>query len=69
MPAWIFTAVLTLAQTEAPGRGENPSEVGGVLIILGSIIFAMLVVGTAWYLVARSTARRRGRGRTPGREG
>jgi hypothetical protein len=70
MTTAIYTAVLTLAQTEGPGRGDNPSEAGGVLIIVGVILLAMLVIGTGCYLVARSTTRRRGGERqSPGREG
>jgi hypothetical protein len=69
MTATIFTALLTLAQTDAPGRGENPSDVGGILIIVGVIVLAVLMVGSAWYFVARSTAKRRHGRRTPGREG
>ena len=70
MTAAIHAAVLTLAQTEGPGRGDNPSEVGGVLIIVGVIVLAILVVGSGCYLVARGTARRRGASKqSPGREG
>jgi hypothetical protein len=60
MMATIYTAALTLAQSDGAGRGDNPSEVGGVLIIVGVIVLATLVIGTACYLIARSTARRRG---------
>ena len=69
MTATIFTAALTLAQTDAPGRGENPSDGGGILLIAGAILLAVLMVGSAWYFVARSTAKRRHGKRTPGREG
>lgn len=60
MAATVYTAALALAQSEGPGRGDNPSEAGGVLIIVGVIVLAALVIGTACYLVARATARRRG---------
>jgi hypothetical protein len=53
-------ALLTLAQSDGAGRGDNPSEVGGVLIIVGVIVLAALVIGTICFLVARATARRRG---------
>jgi hypothetical protein len=73
MMAAIYAAAvaLTLAQGEGPGpgRGDNPSDTGGALIIVGAIIFAILIVGTGCYLVARGTARRRGEGkRSPGHE-
>lgn len=60
MIAAIYTAAVALAQTQAPGRGDNPSETGGLLIIVGSIVVMILLVGAGAYLVARSTARRRG---------
>jgi hypothetical protein len=60
MTATIYTAALTLAQSDGAGRGDNPSELGGVLIIVGVIVLAALTIGTVCYLVARLTARRRG---------
>jgi hypothetical protein len=70
MTAAIYTAAMTLAQSEGPGRGDNPSEAGGVLILVGVILLAILAVGAGCYFVARSTARRRGGERQePGREG
>jgi hypothetical protein len=70
MTAAIYTAMLTLAQSEGPGRGDNPSEAGGVLILVAAIALAILAVGTGCYLVARTTARRRGADRQgPGHEG
>jgi len=70
MTAAIYTAAITLAQSDGAGRGDNPSEAGGILLIVGVILLAILAVGTGAYLVARSTSRRRGgRRREPGREG
>jgi len=60
MVATVYTAALTLAQSDGAGRGDNPSEIGGVLIIVGVILLAVVVIGTVCYLVARATARRRG---------
>jgi hypothetical protein len=60
MVATIYTAALVLAQSDGAGRGDNPSEIGGVLIIVGVILLAALVIGTVCYLIARATARRRG---------
>jgi hypothetical protein len=60
MVATIYTTALMLAQSEGAGRGDNPSEAGGVLIIVGVILLAVLVIGTVCWLIARATARRRG---------
>jgi hypothetical protein len=60
MVATIYTTALALAQSDGAGRGDNPSEAGGVLIIAGVILLAVLVIGTICFLVARATARRRG---------
>jgi hypothetical protein len=60
MMATVQTIALALAQSDGAGRGDNPSEAGGVLIIVGVIVLAALVIGTVCYLVARATARRRG---------
>jgi hypothetical protein len=70
MLATIYTAALTLAQSDGAGRGDNPSEAGGVLIVIGVILLAALVIGSACYLIARATARRRrGVKQGAGREG
>lgn len=70
MTAAINTAILLLAQSDGAGRGGNPSEEGGILIIVGAIVLAVATILAAGYLVARTTAKRRGgaKGR-PGREG
>jgi hypothetical protein len=60
MAAAIHTLALTIAQSDGAGRGDNPSEIGGVVIIVGVILLAVVVIGTVCYLVARATARRRG---------
>jgi hypothetical protein len=60
MMATVHTIALALAQSDGAGRGDNPSEAGGVLLIVGVIVLAALVIGTVCYLVARATARRRG---------
>jgi hypothetical protein len=60
MTALMNTIALTLAQSDGAGRGDNPSEAGGVLIIVGVIVLAALVIGAICFLVARATARRRG---------
>jgi len=70
MVATIYMAALTIAQSDGAGRGDNPSEAGGILIIVGVILLAIVAVGTGAYLVARSTARRRGGDKQgAGREG
>jgi hypothetical protein len=60
MTATAHTIALALAQSDGAGRGDNPSEAGGFLIIAGVILLAILVIGTICYLIARATARRRG---------
>ena len=55
--AALVTALLPLAE----GRSENPDDSGGVLIIGGVIVRGVVVIATAWTLVARATSRRRGR--------
>ena len=42
----------------AEGRGSDPSDGNGLLLILGVIVLVVLVIATAWYLVARATSRR-----------
>jgi hypothetical protein len=70
MMATVHTIAFALAQSDGSGRGDNPSEVGGVLIIVGVILLAALVIGTACVLIARATARRRrGVKQGAGREG
>jgi hypothetical protein len=60
MTALVNTIALALAQSDGAGRGDNPSEAGGVLIIVGVIVLAALVIVAICFLVARATARRRG---------
>lgn len=60
MVATIYTATFMLAQSDGAGRGDNPSEAGGVLIIVGVILLAAAVIAAVCFLVARATARRRG---------
>ncbi|HEX2161180.1 MAG TPA: hypothetical protein VHF88_05090 [Thermoleophilaceae bacterium] len=70
MTATLYTALLLLAQSDGAGRGDNPSEAGGALILVGAVILAILMVGAGVYFVMRSTTRRRGGAKQgPGREG
>lgn len=70
MTAAIYVALLTLAQSDGPGRGDNPSEAGGAFILVGAVVLAILMVGAGCYFVMRSTTRRRGGAKQgPGREG
>ena len=59
--ASVVHTLLTILLPIAEGRSENPGTGGGILIILGIIVLAALVIGTAWTLIARVTSRRRGR--------
>lgn len=45
---WLATLVSILA-AESPGRGENPSNLGGILIIVGIAATFLLVLGVAMY--------------------
>ena len=56
-----MTALLTVLLPLAEGRSENPDDSGGVLLIVGVIVLAVIVVGIVWTLIARGTSRRRGR--------
>lgn len=59
MMAMLVDTLGLLAQTEGGGRGENPSELGGILIIVGAIVLAVLAIGSGWYLLGRATVRKR----------
>ena len=61
-----MASVLDILLPIAEGRGSNPDEGAGVLLIIGIIVLALVVVGTILFLVTRLTARR---GRSPGHEG
>ena len=54
------TALLLLAADEGPGRGDNPSGVGGVLIIAGIIAAVVLAAAVGVWLVTSLSKRRRG---------
>jgi hypothetical protein len=49
-----MTALL-LAAAEGPGRGDDPSGIGGFLIIAGVIVAAVVVIGLVWYGVGRTS--------------
>ena len=51
---------LVSAATDGPGRGENPGGAGGILVIVGVILLAVLVVGGLLALFVRRTRRSRG---------
>ena len=59
-------AALDLLLPIADGRGADPDEGAGVLLIIGIIVLALVVIGTILFAVTRLTARR---GRSPGHEG
>ncbi len=42
----------------AAGRGSNPDEGTGVLMIIGIIVLVIVVIGTILFAVTRLTARR-----------
>ncbi len=49
MEGLLLTALLLAADTSGPGRGDNPSELGGVLIIVGIAATVLLVGALALY--------------------
>ena len=57
MTAAAVKVALVLAQS--PGRSENPSDAGGVLIVVGIALGVLLVAAVALTLLLRA---RRGRG-------
>ena len=42
----------------AAGRSEDPDGGAGVLLIVGIIVAVVVVIGTAWFMVARVTSRK-----------
>jgi hypothetical protein len=56
----VLASILTLLPL-AEGRSENPGDGGGILVILGVIALMVIVIVTAWTLIARATSKRRGR--------
>ena len=51
---------VALAATDGPGRGGNPSGAGGILVIAGVILLAVLVLAVLVGLLVRRTRRSRG---------
>ena len=51
-------SLFVLAQ-EGSGRGDNPSDVGGILIIVGIVILVIAVVALAGWLLATRGGRTR----------
>lgn len=54
----ILSSHLLYAVTEGPGRGDNPSEAGGVLIIVGIVVLVALLAFLAMRLVISFSRRR-----------
>ena len=51
---------LVLAAADGPGRGDNPTDLGGILVIIGVILLAALVLAGLAALLVRRTRRSRG---------
>jgi hypothetical protein len=62
---------LALLAADSPGpRGDNPSDLGGILIIVGIVLVATaVVVGAGWLLATRGRSRRGTFRRKPHRRG
>ncbi len=56
----MLNLIITLLPV-AEGRSQNPSDGGGILVILGVIAVMVIVILTVWTLIARASSRRRGR--------
>jgi hypothetical protein len=54
-----LATLLTLAAETGPGRGENPDEGAGVILIVGVIVAVVLVVVLAGLLLRSRLGRRR----------
>jgi hypothetical protein len=50
--------VLCTALLLAEGRGSDPNQGNGLILIVGVIVLVVLMIGAAWYLLARATSRR-----------
>ena len=62
----MIAAALEILLPIAEGRGSDPDDGAGVLVILGIIVLVVVVIATILFLVTRMTSRR---GRPPGAEG
>jgi hypothetical protein len=62
---------LALLAADSPGpRGDNPSDLGGILIIVAIVLVAVaVVVGAGWLLATRGSTRRGVFRRKPHRRG
>ncbi len=58
MAQLLFGAALFLV-SEGPGRGEDPSDAGGVLLVVGIALLSVIIAIAAVYLVIRLYQRRR----------
>ena len=52
----LLTVVLVLAD-ESSGTAGSPSKLGGIAIIVGSVLAAAAVIAIVWWLTARMTRR------------
>ena len=55
MPMWLL-----LAADEGPGRGDDPSPLGGVLTIVGVILLVAAVAAAGLWLAVTLSRRRKG---------
>lgn len=48
--AALLATLIFLAQDDSPGpRGDNPSDIGGILIIVGIALVVLLAFGVGMY--------------------
>jgi hypothetical protein len=45
--------LLLAAESAGPGRGENPSDVGGIVIIVGIALLIIVVLAVGLWVVLR----------------
>jgi hypothetical protein len=55
MPTDSVLSLFTLVAPIAVGRGENPDDGSGVLLIVLSIVAVIVVIGTILTLIVRKT--------------
>ena len=48
-------SLLLSAAGQASGRGDSPSRLGGILLIIGAIVVAVAVIALVFFLIGRAS--------------